>query len=240
MLSTPARRRLATLGLVSLSATAAATAAKTAAKAPVSVTLRARSRLRGTVISPSTHPFLGGDHPFHVSVDWPDGRAEFPLGGPISAYLNRRIRARHLSLGPVGATGARSELVRAVLSSGCPRPFPVIRSYLAVAWLDGAAVAWASLGYLAPEASDWQELGLRPAEVAGLAGRGGPWGGGGPGGREPTPAQLVAEWSAAGIPAAEIADWLGAGLTLAEASAQRAGGVTVQEAAVLRSLRSAA
>jgi hypothetical protein len=234
------------MGLVSLTATAAATAAKTAAKAPVRVTLRARSRLRGTVISPSAHPVLGADHPFHVSVDWPDGSAEFPLGAPISAYLNRRIRARHRSLRPVGATGARSELVRAVLSSGCPRPFPVMRSYLAVAWLDDAAVAWASLGYLAPVASDWQELGLRPAEVAGLTGRGGPSGGGepsgggGPGGREPTPAQLVAEWSAAGIPAAEIADWLGAGLTLAEACAQRARGVTVQEAAVLRSLRSAA
>lgn len=99
--------------------------------------------------------------------------------------------------------------------------------YLALAWVDAAAKAWAYAGIDAFDARDWIALGVLPSEAARCE-------------REGLSAtQTALWWWRAGIPADEMAVWLGAGLTPEEAVTQRASGVTVEQAAVLRSLRQA-
>lgn len=99
--------------------------------------------------------------------------------------------------------------------------------YLALAWIDEAAKAWAYAGIDAFDARDWIALGVTPTEAARCEREG------------QSAAQTALRWWRAGIPAEEMAVWLGAGLTPDEAVAQRANGVTVEQAAVLRSLRRA-
>ena len=99
--------------------------------------------------------------------------------------------------------------------------------YLALAWVDAAAKAWAFAGIDAFDARDWIALGVTPSEAARCERQG------------LSAAQTALQWWQAGISADEMAAWLGAGLTPEEAVAQRASGVTGEQAAVLRSLRQA-
>ena len=162
--------------------------------------------------------------------------AEYAAGRRPSEYRKAQPRSRapykHLFV----ARGLRADVAmkaapeladEEAAEQGLQNLGSVQSGYLALAWIDAAAKAWAAAGIDAFDARDWLALGVTPAEAARCE-------------REGLSAtQTALLWWHAGIPPEEVAVWLGAGLSPEEAVAQRASGVTVEQAAVLRSLRRA-